>query len=383
MDYTWEPLLANFRQQLDYLLSYGHLHRLVLSIVILAAFWLLRKRFADYTVYLLAKMTSNERVDTQSYLSTACRRPAMNIMAMLGLYFAAKNYLPLGYEPLLNRILSSFIVVFLTQGLHGLIKIYGDNTAELERLLGASVDKILIPFFSKVIRFLIVALAFVVVASNWGYDVNGFIAGLGLGGLAFALAAKDMLANIFSGIVIITDKPFGIGDWIKTPDVEGTIEDINFRSTKIRTFEQALVTVPNASLINAPIVNFTKRKLRRITFNLNVSYDTPSQALQQCVSRIQTMLVDHPAIDNKMIFVKFDTFGDNSLTIFLYFFTTTIVWEEYLNIKQEVNFLIMQILEEEGVEIAIPRTRNYFSSPLEVIRSGDEKTAQPEKTEEA
>jgi len=284
---------------------------------------------------------------------------------------------------LLNRILSSFIVVFLTQGLHGLIKIYGDDTAELERLLGASVDKILIPFFSKVIRFLIVALAFVVVASNWGYDVNGFIAGLGLGGLAFALAAKDMLANIFSGIVIITDKPFGIGDWIKTPDVEGTIEDINFRSTKIRTFEQALVTVPNASLINAPIVNFTKRKLRRITFNLNVSYDTPSQALQQCVSRIQTMLVDHPAIDNKMIFVKFDTFGDNSLTIFLYFFTTTIVWEEYLNIKQEVNFLIMQILEEEGVEIAIPRTRNYFSSPLEVIRSGGEKTAQPEKTEEA
>lgn len=370
MDYTWEPLMANFWQQLDYFLSYGHLHRLGLSIAVFAVFWLLRRRFADYILYILARLSSNERVDTRHYLSTAFRQPAINILIALGLYFAVKNYLPLAYEPLLNRILSSLIVIFLAHGLHTLIKLYGNDTTELERLLDASVDKILIPFFSKVIRFLIVALAFVVVASNWGYDVNGFIAGLGLGGLAFALAAKDLLANIFSGIVIIADKPFGIGDWIKTSDVEGTIEDINFRSTKIRTFEYALVTVPNANLVNAPIVNFTKRKLRRITFNLNVSYDTSGDALKKCVSRIYTMLAEHPLIDKKTIFVKFDAFGDTAFTIFLYFFTKTIIWEEYLNVKQEVNFMIIQILEEEGVCIAMPRTTNYFSSPLEVVHPG-------------
>jgi len=188
-----------------------------------------------------------------------------------------------------------------------------------------------------------------------------------LGGLAFALAAKDLLANIFSGMVIIADRPFSIGDWIKTSDLEGTIEDINFRSTKIRTFEHALVTVPNSNLINAPIINFTKREMRRITFNLGVTYDTPSQALKKCIEKIQHMLVQHPSIDNKTIFVKFDSFGENGLHIFMYFFTKTTVWEEYLNIKQDVNFQILKILEEENVSIAFPRTSHYFETPLQII----------------
>ena len=96
------------------------------------------------------------------------------------------------------------------------------------------------------------------VAQEWDYRIDGFIAGLGLGGLAFSLAAKDTLSNVFGGLVVILDKPFSIGDWIKTPSVEGTVEDISFRSTKVRTFAQALVTVPNATLANEPVTNWTR-----------------------------------------------------------------------------------------------------------------------------
>ncbi|MFA1822484.1 mechanosensitive ion channel family protein [Virgibacillus oceani] len=125
--------------------------------------------------------------------------------------------------------------------------------------------------FSRTLRIVIIAISFSIIAQEFGYDVNGFVAGLGIGGLAFALAAKDALANMFGGIIIITKKPFTIGDWVLTPSVEGTVEDISFRSTKVRTFAQALVTVPNATLSNEPITNWSKMGKRQITFNSRLS----------------------------------------------------------------------------------------------------------------
>jgi MscS family membrane protein len=366
MDYSVWSAVTHYYQLLEVYFNYDHVNRLGVSIAIFSFFWLLRYKFTKYILYVLVKIC-NTKATANEYLIAAFKCPLVNTIVALGAYLALRNYFPLTYEHLLDRLLSSFIVLFMAHGVHTLVKLYGNNVEELGNLLDINVDKILIPFFSKMIRFLILALAFVTICSNWGYDINGFIAGLGLGGLAFALAAKDLLANIFSGMVIIADRPFSIGDWIKTSDLEGTIADINFRSTKIRTFEHALVTVPNSNLINAPIINFTKREMRRITFNLGVTYDTPSYALKKCVDKIQYMLVQHPSIDNKTIFVKFDSFGESGLNIFMYFFTKTTIWEEYLNIKQDVNFQILKILEEENVRIAFPRTSHYFETPLQIV----------------
>jgi MscS family membrane protein len=366
MDYSFWSTATHYYQLIETAFSYEHGYRLGVSIVIFLFFWLFRNKFTKYILYLLVKIC-NTKATANEYLITAFRCPLVNTIVALGTYLALRNVFPLTYDHLLDQLLRSFIVLFMAHGLHTLVKLYGNNVEELGNLLDINVDKILIPFFSKMIRFLILALAFVTICSNWGYDINGFIAGLGLGGLAFALAAKDLLANIFSGMVIIADRPFSIGDWIKTSDLEGTIEDINFRSTKIRTFEHALVTVPNSNLINAPIINFTKREMRRITFNLGVTSDTPSHALKKCIEKIQHMLVQHPSIDNKTIFVKFDSFGESGLHIFMYFFTKTTIWEEYLNIKQDVNFQILKILEEENVSIAFPRTSHYFETPLQII----------------
>jgi MscS family membrane protein len=366
MDYSVWSAVTHYYQLLEVYFNYDHVNRLGVSIAIFSFFWLLRYKFTKYILYVLVKIC-NTKATANEYLIAAFKCPLVNTIVALGTYLALRNYFPLTYEHLLDRLLSSFIVLFMAHGVHTLVKLYGNNVEELGNLLDINVDKILIPFFSKMIRFLILALAFVTICSNWGYDINGFIAGLGLGGLAFALAAKDLLANIFSGMVIIADRPFSIGDWIKTSDLEGTIADINFRSTKIRTFEHALVTVPNSNLINAPIINFTKREMRRITFNLGVTYDTPSYALKKCVDKIQYMLVQHPSIDNKTIFVKFDSFGESGLNIFMYFFTKTTIWEEYLNIKQDVNFQILKILEEENVRIAFPRTSHYFETPLQIV----------------
>lgn len=164
--------------------------------------------------------------------------------------------------------------------------------------------------------------------------------------------------------MIILDKPFSIGDRIGTSSVEGTVEEITYRSTKVRTFAQALVTVPNSTMANEAITNWSKMGRRRITFNLGVTYTTPRFRLETCIARIEKMLREHPQIHQETIFVNFDRFNESSLDIFLYFFTVTTNWGEYLKVREDVNLKIMAILEEEKVSIAFPSRSVYFETPL-------------------
>ena len=142
-----------------------------------------------------------------------------------------------------------------------------------------------------------------------------------------------------------------MGDWIQTSDVEGTVEDITFRSTRVREFTQALVTVPNATLANAVITNWSKMGKRRVTFHLGVQHDTPKQKIEEIVKKVDAFIRNHPGVHEETIFVKFDQFDMNSLDIFIYFFTKSTLGE-FLDIKEEINFKILEVLEEEGVSLA-------------------------------
>ena len=367
MDFSLQTVTGDFGQLAGYLFSYSHLYNLTISIIIFCIFVFFKNMFAKYIFNFFIKLCNRTTDTNDQYLLQAFQSPLQHLIVLIGAYMALKNYLPVTYDSFLNNLLGSAVVILMVNGLYESIGLYVRDEDKINRFFNNKIDLILVPFFAKMLKLIIIALAFVVIASRWGYDVNGFIAGLGLGGLAFALAAKDLLANVFSGIILITDKPFNIGDWIQTSDVEGTVQDINFRCTKIKRFDNSLVIVPNSSLTNAPIINFTKRTLRRITFNLTVKYDTSSEKLKKCIKRIEGLLVEHPSVDKETIAVKFDSFGDSgTLNIFLYFFTTTIVWDEYLTIKQDINFKILEILEEEKVKIAFPRTSVYVETPLKI-----------------
>ena len=350
---------------LAYITNYAYIFKLIGSVIILIVFWGFRSLFTNYIFHFIIDLIHRNKICPEESFLSALRDPLKNLIALVGAYLALQNYLPDRFNTFFNEVFRSGIIVLTASAVYSLVGYYAGSERETHRIFNREVDKILIPFFSKIIRAVVLALAFVAIASTWGYDVNGFIAGLGLGGLAFALAAKDLLANIFSGIVIITDKPFSIGDWIKTSEIEGTIEDINFRSTRIRAFDQALVIVPNSNLVNAPIINFTKRPMRRLTFQIGLTYSTPSYKLKICISEIEKALRDHPGIDQETVVVKFDSFGDSALQLFLCCFTKTLVWIEYLNIKQVINLKIMEILENEGVSFAFPSTSVYFETPIQ------------------
>lgn len=335
----------------------------MIAVLIFFIFLLARGAFTRVIFKLALRMFRRSKTPANEKILLAFEHPLKNIFFALGLYFALL-YLPLSIAAtnLATTAFRTVVVAFAAWGFYNLtvgmpVKVFGGKL---------HIDQVLIDFFLKALRIIIVILAGLMILQQWGFDVNGFIAGLGLGGLAFALAAKDAVANIFGGIVIILDKPFTIGDWIYTPSVEGTVEEISFRSTKVRTFAQALVTVPNSVLANEPITNWTRMGKRRITFNLGVSYGTSRQQLQKCVDRIRDMLETHPNIHRETIFVHFDQFNDSGLGIFLYFFTVTTRWGEYLRVKEDVNFKIMEILEQENVSVALPSRSIYLerrSSP--------------------
>jgi len=343
---------------------------------VLLVFLLLRKIFTRYIFQWILKFMVKTDIQLAENLLKAFEKPLRTLFIILGVYFAL-HFLPLSLsqDQLISRVFRSAIVVLISWGIYDLCASQSILSEEIQKKL--NVDKILLPFFSKIVRFIIMAMALVVIAQEWDYDVNGFIAGLGLGGLAFALAAQDALSNIFGGIVIILEKPFSIGDWIVTPSVEGFVEDITFRSTKVRAFSHSVVAVPNSTLANEPITNYSKMGKRRITFNLRVTYDTPRDKIATCVARIKNMLVEHPGIHPETILVYFDTFNDSSLDIFLYFYTNTTVWHEYLEVKQDVNLRIMEILEQEEVSVAFPSRSIYFENPA-VIKDLENNTINDE-----
>lgn len=336
---------------------------ILIALAIFFVFLVIRNIFVDIFFKVLGKIATRYKVDSSLSFLPCIENPLKAFLIFLGLYLAL-NYLSLTsyQEILLTKFFRGGIIAFIAWGLYN---VAGECLfEEIRSKVDVDIDQILIPVASKVLRFIIVALAISIIAKEWGYDVSSFIAGLGLGGLAFALAAKDALANIFGGIVIITDKPFSIGEWIYTPSVEGTVEDITFRSTKVRTFANSLVSVPNSTLANEPITNWTKMGKRRVTFHLGVTYSTPRVKLQNCVYKIRDLLENHPEIHKDTIFVKFDRFNDSSLDIFIYFFTITTKWGDFLKVKEEINFKIMEILEGEGVSVAFPSRSIYLETPV-------------------
>ncbi|MBS4538873.1 mechanosensitive ion channel family protein [Clostridium sp. D2Q-11] len=295
----------------------------------------------------------------------AFKKPVRVLVILLGLYIAL-IYLPFskGTEDNITLLFRVSIIVLITWGLYNLAGTYEVLYDKLGTKLNFRSQKILKPFISKVIRIIIIAISIAIIAEEFGYSISAFVAGLGIGGIAIAMAAKDTLANVFGGIAILMDKPFDIGDWIVASGVEGVVENINFRSTKVRTFEKAIVSIPNSKMSEEAITNFSRRGIRRVRFYLGIVYSTSSDKIQMVVKKINDMLVEHPDVDNEIILSNFEVFNTSSLDILIQYYAKTSDYQEYLSVKENVNFKIMDILEEENVEVAFPSTSIYFEDNL-------------------
>lgn len=322
-----------------------------------------RKVFLNMLISALKKLTGKTKSTVDDKLVEAVDPPGKLLIIVIALYFVLRvlliNVSGDSFGGHIIRTLFIFTIFWMIYRAAGIIAHLFEGLAKKTE---TDLDDMLLPFVNKGIKVIVVIVGITVIAKEWRYDLGALLTGLGLGGLAFALAAQETLANMFGGMTIMLDKPFSVGDWILTPDVEGTVEDIGFRSTRIRTFAHALVTVPNSTLAKSAITNWSRMGKRRITFNLRIKYQTTAEKMDKLLQRTRELLTNHPEIHPQTIFVFFDKFGENSYELFFYFFTITTIWKKYLEVKEDVNLKIMQILDELEIEIALPSTSVYIEN---------------------
>jgi MscS family membrane protein len=263
------------------------------------------------------------------------------------------------------------VVVTLLIGwmLFRLIKVFESDLKSKAQGNEYHVDTHLLPVVSIGLKTALFIGVSIVVAHTLGYSVSAIIASLGIGGVAVALAAKDTLANFFGSIALMTDRPFRIGDWVKGPNLEGNVEEIGFRSTKIRTDEKSVLVVPNDKLASMVVENLDRRKdaglgVRRVHFIIGLEYKARSEKIKEAVDFIRDILAKHPKVTHLNRFVSFYEIGEQALNLQVNFFIKTTEQEEYLRVREEINFKILKKLEELDLRLS-PRlaTANPFSQP--------------------
>lgn len=257
------------------------------------------------------------------------------------------------------QILLSLNVIWVSYRLSSVL------TVMLHRLAlrtESELDDQLVPMLAKSIRVFIVIVGILVALQNLGYDVTSLIAGLGIGGLAFALAAKDTIANFFGSIMILIDRPFKIGDWIKTKSAEGSVEEIGFRSTRIRTFYNSLVSIPNSVLVNENIDNMGMRVYRRVRTTLGITYDTPPEKIEAFCEGIKHIIRCNEYTRKDYFHVVFEGYGDFSLNVLVYFFLQVEDWSKELVERQNIYLEIYRLAQSLGVTFAFPTQTLHIES---------------------
>ena len=234
------------------------------------------------------------------------------------------------------------------------------------------LDDQLVPLVRKSLKAALTVIGVIFVLQNLQVDVGSLLAGLGLGGLAFALAAKDTLANFFGSLMIFVDRPFQIGDWVKMAGVEGTIEEVGFRSTRVRTFYSSLVTVPNSKVADGIIDNLGERRYRRLKMTLGLTYDTPPEKVQAFVEGIRAILEANPGIYAEPSNVFFHDLGPSALEILVYTFLDVPNWGEELKARHNILLELMRLARVLGVSFAFPtQTLHLDATPEHPLGAHD------------
>ena len=239
-------------------------------------------------------------------------------------------------------------------------ELLGEHRGALE-----SGDRATISAVARLSRIIIWVVVGIMVLQSLGVSVSGLLAFGGVGGIAVGFAARDLLANFLGGLSIFLDRPFAVGDWIRSPDreIEGTVEDVGWRVTRIRTFDQRPLYVPNSVFSTVAIENPSRMLNRRIYETVGIRYDDAG-SMSDIVSDVEAMLRSHEAIDQtRTLIVNFVSFGPSSLDFFIYTFTKTTDWVTYHGVKQDVLLQILSIIERRGAEVAFP-TRTLVMSAV-------------------
>ena len=330
---------------------------------------LIRGLVAHWLLAFLRRMSEKTETKIDDAVVSALEGPAKLVPVIVSLFFAI-NILQLGGDGALrgHQFVQSLVVIALFWALHNAV---GPLSHALESSR-TSLTPVMVDWMTKALRIVFLIVGAAAVLQVWDIPVAGIVAGFGLFGVAIGLGAQDLFKNLISGILILTEKRFLPGDWILVDGVvEGTVEEINFRSTVVRRFDKGPVYVPNSKLSDNAVTNFSRMTHRRIKWAIGVRYDTTSEQLREIRDKVLAYLAENPAFaapPEVATFMRVDAFGPSSIDFLLYCFTKTTNWGEWLERKEELAIFLKETVEAAGTEFAFPSTSVYLESGAEVFQ---------------
>jgi MscS family membrane protein len=325
------------------------------------------KKIADAVFRRLVTLTGKTKLPFDEIFVAALSRPFGWALQAAGVYVALL-ILPVPEEPIdvrrfVDAVLVAYSAVLLIWFAVRFVDGISDWWNERAKLTESRLDDQLVPIVRRTLKVFCYVIGAVLVLQNLGYSVGSLLAGLGIGGLAIAMASKDTVANLFGSLVIFLDKPFQIGDWIELGEVEGTVEEVGLRTTRIRTFANSLITMPNASFTTQAVNNWSRMKKRRIKMTVGITYAASPAQVDELVQRIRQLIERDDKLLGDFFLVNFDNLGPSSLDIFIYCFTVTTDWAEFLQAKQEFMLRLMALVDELGLEFAYPTQTIQLEQP--------------------
>ena len=306
----------------------------------------------------IEKFVQQTEAEWDDQLFEAIIKP-INTFVMIGAVHLAAFLLIFNLQRFPTELIGKSYTIFLGFTIIWLIYRLVDVAAHYLDELMAKADEGLrgqfTPLIRRALRIVVVIIGTLTVLATIGVNITGLVALGGVLGLAFSMGSQDSVANLVGTINILTDRPYKVGDWITVGgSIDGDVEEIGFRSTKIRMFDKTLMTVPNGKLASETIKNWSRMPKRRIKMTLGLTYDTTPYQMREALKAIETILVEDEGVDQDYKLVQFTDFGPSSLDVFLYYFSTSTVWKEYLETRERVNLKIMDKLTEMGLEFAFP-----------------------------
>ena len=358
--------------------------RLLIAISIFVIFLILRRLFTRFILAFMKRMAQRTGSDLDDQAIDVLESPIRFIPIVMGTFFVIEYLdLPSTLALIGDHLVRSLITFSIFWALFRLIDPLSQFLKNLEKVFTLAMVQWLV----KAIKAAIIFIGAATILQIWGIEVGPILAGLGLFGVAVALGAQDLFKNLIAGILIIAEKRFNTGDFIKVKDtVEGVVETIGFRSTVVRRLDSAPVFVPNTQLSDSAVTNYSSRSHRRIFWKIGIEYRTSVDQLRAIRDGIEAYVMKNDAFakpPETLLFVRIDSFSDSSIDIMLYCFTKTNDWGEWLEIKESLAYAIIEIVETAGSAFAFPSQSLYIETNIgegpETFVLPDSKTQEKQK----
>lgn len=336
---------------------------LIIKLAISLGIILFCKMFSSGVAYILIKIFHFKEKNRNKIKNNAFYKPIKTFVVLLGIYLATLLfYIPLNIKLIIVKAFKISSIILIAKGFANLFNTNTESFNKLKEKLNFKENDGLVNFTSKILKCLVYIIAGFIIISELGYDLGGLVTGLGITSVVIALAAQDLAKSMLSGLCILLDKPFNIGDYITVNNYEGTVEDITFRTTRIRNIANDVIVIPNSQISENNIVNYSRKDSRFYSLLLTFELGTSLNKVANFKEKLMLLLNLHEHVLNENVRVFFHNISNNGIDVKITFYTDIINYADFLKFKEEINFSILDLVQKNGIELAYDSKTVYLKN---------------------